>query len=84
MSVDTTVKTTYKKGFGPADLDDTAVGLEENRRSRQVKNRMRNRLTKRLALYTRSITITKDPVKLKVLAGKAEAINFALKTLDEV
>lgn len=84
MSVDTTVKTTYKKGFGPADLDDTAVGLEENRRSRQVKNRMRNRLTKRLALYARSITITKDPVKLKVLAGKAEAINFALKTLDEV
>lgn len=84
MSVDTTVKTTYKKGFEPKDFTDTDVELTENRRSRQVKNRMRNRLTKRLALYTRSIGVTKDKTKLKVLVGKAEAINFALKTLDEV
>lgn len=84
MSVDTKVKTTYKKGFEPEDLADPVTGPTENRRSRQIKNRMKNRLSKRLALYTRSIAITKDKTKLKVLEGKAEAIGFALQTLDAV
>lgn len=77
--VDTAVKITHKAGF-----EAETETLPNNRRARQVKNRMQNRLQKRLNLYLRSITITKDPVKLKVLQGKAEAINFALTTLDEV
>lgn len=78
--VDTTVKITHKAGFEA----ETEATLPNNRRARQIKNRMQNRLQKRLNLYMRSITITKDPVKLKVLQGKAEAINFALTTLAEV
>lgn len=61
--------------------DDT---LTENRRARQIKNRMTNRLTKRLNLYVRSIAITKNPQKLAVLKGKAEAIQFAIDTLKAV
>lgn len=78
--VDTTVKITHKAGFEA----ETETTLPNNRRARQIKNRLQNRLQKRLNLYMRSITITKDPVKLKVLQGKVEAINFALTTLAEV
>lgn len=58
--------------------------LAENRRARQIKNRLRNRLTKRLNLYKRSILITKNPGKLDVLKAKADVIQFALDTVDEV
>lgn len=77
---DTSVKTSYKPGFEPKDLEVPT----ENRRSRQIKNRMRNRLTKRLNLYIRSIAITKDRTKLKVLEGKAAATQYALDLLNEV
>lgn len=79
MSVDTTVKVTRKAGF-----EAETETLPNNRRARQIKNRLENRLQKRLNLYLRSISITKDPVKLKVLKGKAEAISFALATVGEV
>lgn len=58
--------------------------LTENRRARQIKNRAKNRLQKRLNLYLRSIAITKNAGKLAVLKGKADAISFALQTIDEV
>lgn len=80
MTVDTSVKVTHKTGFTAEDTE----ALPDNRRARQIKNRMSNRLQKRLNLYTRSIAITKDATKLKVLQGKAEAIQFALTTLGEV
>lgn len=78
MAVDTSVRVTQKAGF----TDEPT--LTENRRARQIKNRMKNRLTKRLNLYIRSISVTKDKTKLKVLQGKADAINYALILLDEV
>lgn len=80
MTVDTSVKITHKTGF---TAEDTEV-LPENRRARQIKNRMNNRLQKRLNLYLRSITVTKDPKKLAVLKGKTDAIQFAIDTLAGV
>lgn len=80
MSVDTSVKVTHKAGFTAEDLE----VLGDNRRARQIKNRSLNRLTKRLNLYTRSVVVTKDKTKLKVLEGKIQAIQFAIDTIKEV
>lgn len=67
-------RTTTVKGF----TDETP------RRERQIKNRLKYRLAKRVSLYTRSISIAKDKKKIAVLQGKIDALTFALKTLDEV
>ena len=45
---------------------------------------MENRITKRLNLYLRSLAVAKDKTKVRVLEGKIDALNFVLKTLNEV
>ena len=62
----------------------TTLAPTDNRRARQIKNRMRNRLDNRLRLYTRSLAVAKDKTKVKVLEGKIDALKYALATLEEV
>ena len=57
---------------------------EGPRRERQVYNRTKYRLTKRRNLWLRSIASAKNPAKIAILQAKIEALDFALKTLEEV
>lgn len=68
---------------GFTSVQGKTVRTEGPRRERQIYNRVKYRLTKRRNLWLRSIGAAKDAGKIKTLEAKIEAIDFALKTLDE-
>lgn len=73
---------TTAKGFTAEPT--TNIRTDSPRRERKLYNRTKYRLNKRRNLWLRSIAAAKDPKKIKILEAKVEAIDFALKTLEEV
>lgn len=58
--------------------------INDNRRSNQIKNRLKYRLNKRRNLWVRSIAKAKDKHKIEILQAKIEAYDLALAELEGV